>query len=89
VIVEAKRGNEWAKLTRQAIGQLYEYRYFQVVSSNSRLIFLASEAVPETWQRYLEDDREIGVVWPASGDDYFLTRLARQALGVSKRASAD
>lgn len=51
VIVEAKVivSEHWALAIRQAIGQLYEYRFFQVVPPDARLIFLSSRPVPDRW----------------------------------------
>jgi hypothetical protein len=39
VIIEAKviRAARWAQAIREAVGQLYEYRYFQVVAPESSL----------------------------------------------------
>jgi hypothetical protein len=83
VVIEAKaiRGT-WAQSIRQAIGQLYEYRYFQVVSSAANLLFLASERVPDQWLRYLEQDRKIGVAWMEDDGDFFVTDLAKEFLGL-------
>jgi hypothetical protein len=42
VVIEAKViGASWAKPIREAVGQLYEYRYFKVTDPASRLIFNA------------------------------------------------
>jgi hypothetical protein len=80
VIIEGKTvGRAWAPPVRQAVSQLYEYRYFKVASPNAKLIFLSEAAVPPSWVRYLERDRSIGVMWPSRGD-YHLSRLARAAL---------
>ena len=81
VIVEAKLIRSWAGAIREAVGQLYEYRYFQVASPTSRLIFLASAPVPDKWIRYLEDDRGIAVAWN-SPNGFVLTKRAREALGL-------
>ena len=83
VIIEAKviRSDGWAAAIREAIGQLYEYRYFQIVDPQSSLIFLASREIPERWLRYLDDDRQIGAVWPTGGG-FKLTRRARRAFGL-------
>lgn len=56
VIIEAKivRPGRWAYAVREAIGQLYEYRYFQVISPHSSLIFLSSAKVR----------RHNSVLWP-------------------------
>ena len=72
---------EWAGAIREAVGQLYEYRYFQVVRPDSELIFLASHRVPEDWIRYLEDDRHIGVAW-REGRGFGLSTRAKTALGM-------
>ena len=68
VIIEAKivRSGRWATAIREAVGQLYEYRYFQVVSPESALIFLASAEIPGTWLSYLHHDRQIGAAWPTA-----------------------
>ncbi len=80
VIIEGKTVPAgWAQPVRQAVSQLYEYRYFKVASPHSTLVFLAEKAVPESWVRYLKKDRKIGVMWPSSGG-YHLSRLARSAL---------
>jgi hypothetical protein len=80
VIIEGKTiPGGWATPVRQAVSQLYEYRYFNVASPESALIFLAEKAVPDTWVRYLEKDRQIGVMWPSSSG-YHLSRLAGAAL---------
>jgi hypothetical protein len=59
----------------------YEYRYFQVVSPESSLIFLTSTPVPKRWLDYLDRDREIGAAW-RSDDGFELTTRARRALGI-------
>jgi hypothetical protein len=80
VIIEAKTvGATWGPSVRQAVSQLYEYRYFGVASPDSDLIFLAEREVPDAWMRYLERDRDIGVMWP-NKRGYHLSRLARRAL---------
>ncbi len=80
VIIEGKTiAGTWAQPIRQAVSQLYEYRYFKVTAPDSALIFLSETEVPEAWVRYLEKDREIGVMWPTVGD-YELSALARAAL---------
>jgi hypothetical protein len=83
VIIEAKviRAGRWAHAVREAIGQLYEYRYFQVVPPQSSLIFLASTHVPTRWLDYLDRDRRIGAAW-RSDDGFALTNRARKALGI-------
>ena len=80
VVIEAKViSASWAKPIREAVGQLYEYRYFKVTDPASKLIFLADKRVPPSWIRYLERDREIGVV-AMMGNRFELSRLARRAL---------
>ncbi|MEV6279122.1 hypothetical protein [Nocardia sp. NPDC051832] len=49
------------------------------MDDDASLIFLADEKIPPAWCAYLEDDREIGVVWPAS-NRFVLSDLARSYL---------
>jgi hypothetical protein len=67
VIVEAKYVPDedgWASCIREAVGQLYEYRWFgQGPSTSASLVFLASRRPPDDWLRYLEEDRSIAVIW--------------------------
>lgn len=80
VIIEGKTiGVAWAPPVRQAVSQLYEYRYFKVASPDSGLILLSEKAVPTLWVRYLEKDRAIGVMWPTKSS-YHLSPVARAAL---------
>ena len=59
VVFEAKViGPSWASSIRAAVGQLYEYRYFQVTDPRSGLIFLTDQAVPDHWITYLERETE-------------------------------
>jgi hypothetical protein len=81
VIIEAKWVISWPKAVREAVGQLYEYRYFQVASPESRLVFLAQRPVPEIWIKFLEEDREIGAVW-REGKGFKLSRLAKSGLKI-------
>ena len=68
LIVEVKiLGSSPAVALRQAVGQLYEYRYFQVVDPASELIILTDRELPEPLVRYLESDRKIGVCWQELG----------------------
>lgn len=67
VLVEAKAVRNWPAAVREAAGQLYEYRWFNVADPKADLIFLASEPVPGHWVEYLERDRRIGVVWRDQG----------------------
>jgi hypothetical protein len=80
VIIEAKviRTQKWAAGIREAVGQLYEYRYFQVVAPDSELLFLASAEIPEKWLDYLDKDRRIGAAWRA-GDGFQMTPRAAAA----------
>ncbi|MEU4809406.1 hypothetical protein AB0H20_09390 [Nocardia fluminea] len=81
-VIEAKTVNgRPADAIRAAVGQLYEYRYFQVVDDDAGLIFLADAKIPPCWCSYLENDREIGVAWQA-GNRFFLTDLAREFLDI-------
>ena len=80
-IIEAKNLTTWPKAIREAVGQLYEYRYFEVARPDASLIFLASEPVPEDWTRYLEQDRRIGVAWRVDGG-FVLSSLAAESLGL-------
>jgi hypothetical protein len=81
-IIEAKvvRGEKWAAAIREAIGQLYEYRYFQVVPPESALVFLASAEIPQKWLNYLDRDRQIGAAW-RTPDGFRMTSRAMAALG--------
>jgi hypothetical protein len=82
VVIEAKViGESWAKPIREAVGQLYEYRYFKVTDPSSQLIFLADKRVPPTWVRYLERDRGIGVI-SMLHNRVELSKLARRALRI-------
>jgi hypothetical protein len=82
VIIEAKIvGKSWASAIRAAVGQLYEYRFFQIVDPDAALIFLASKPVPEPWLEYLERDREIGAAW-RDHEGFKLSRRASVALSV-------
>lgn len=80
VIIEGKTiAAAWAPPVRQAVSQLYEYRYFKVASPDSGLIFLSEKMVPASWVSYLEKDRAIGVMWP-SKSSYHVSPVARRAL---------
>ncbi|MDP9116970.1 MAG: hypothetical protein M3O28_06880 [Actinomycetota bacterium] len=80
VIFEAKiLGRAWANSIREAVGQLYEYRYFEVADPKSKPIFLVDQRVPDHWIEYLEGDRGIGVAYPA-GASFKLSGLAKSAL---------
>ncbi|MGW4365374.1 hypothetical protein ACWEKT_06985 [Nocardia takedensis] len=81
-VIEAKTVNgRPADAIRAAVGQLYEYRYFQVVEDDAGLIFLSDEAIAPDWCAYLEDDREIGVAWPVARG-FHLTTLAKKFLAL-------
>lgn len=84
VIIEAKviRPGRWAAAIREAIGQLYEYRYFQVVAPQSGLLFLGSTDIPRKWLDYLDRDRQIGAAWRSSGGEFLFTDRARKMLGI-------
>lgn len=80
VIIEAKTiGTSWAVPVRQAVSQLYEYRYFRVADPSSSLLLLAERKIPTDWIEYLEQDRGIGVMWPED-DSYGMSPLAQKAL---------
>jgi hypothetical protein len=81
VIFEAKIVANWPRAIREAVGQLYVYRYFKVVDPDAALIFLASKPVPANWTAYLERDRKIGVAW-RTAKSFELSRLARRSLDV-------
>jgi len=53
---------------REAVGQLYEYRYFGVVQQESFLCLVTPHKPPEDILRYLENDRQIGILWKHDGD---------------------
>jgi len=82
VVIEAKIvGSTWAPAIRAAVGQLYEYRFFQVTNPQAALVFLADQPVPTVWVEYLDRDRQIGSAWPNS-TGFSLTALAQAALGL-------
>jgi hypothetical protein len=76
VIIEAKVVKSWPTAIREAVGQLYEYRYFKVTDPATELIFLADQPVPADWVAYLESDREMGVMWPSTDGGFVLSDLA-------------
>ncbi|MEO3923892.1 hypothetical protein ABGB07_08520 [Micromonosporaceae bacterium B7E4] len=79
-IIEAKVvRRSWAAAIREAVGQLYEYRFFKVADPSSHLIFLVDRPAPDDWVSYLERDRRIGVMWPV-GSEFFMSPLAAKAL---------
>ena len=89
VIIEAKilpDGTIHNEL-RQAVGQLYEYRFFKCGRPEAQLMFLGSRAPDSDWLHYLEDDRGIAVAW-WSGDRFELTAQAVAALGLGDRPTA-
>jgi hypothetical protein len=79
IIIEAKAVDRWSTSIRQAVGQLYEYRYFKVADPDADLIFLASKPIPDHWLRYLEHDRQIGAAW-RSGETFGLSSRAARLL---------
>jgi hypothetical protein len=81
VVIEAKQVQDWPSAIRQAVGQLYEYRFFNVVQPDARLVFLASKAVPHKWINYLEFDRGIVVAWH-DGKGFQLSERAITAFGL-------
>lgn len=82
VVVEAKMVTNWSRSIREAVGQLYEYRYFNVIDPSAALIFLASGSAPQQWIDYLEVDRKIGIA-SRSAASFDLSRLARSALAIA------
>jgi hypothetical protein len=82
IIIEAKTvGHVWSVPIRQAVSQLYEYRYFEVVPPDTELLLLIEEPVPDEWLAYLEQDRGIGAFWPIAGG-YAGSPIAAKALGL-------
>lgn len=82
VIIEAKMvPSSWSGPIREAVGQLYEYRHFQVCSPDADLVFLSSKPLPKEWVRYLENDRGIGVAW-REGTSWHISEVTRRALGL-------
>jgi hypothetical protein len=81
VIIEGKAVTHWARAVREAVGQLYEYRYFQVVPPTASLIFLASKPVPKGWAEYLETVHGIGCAW-FTESGFVLTPLASGLLNL-------
>ena len=81
VIVEAKTMSSPANSIRQGVGQLYEYRFFQVANPSAGLILLSSNSI-EHWVSYLERDRQIGVAWKERGG-FHLSPLALRVLGLA------
>jgi hypothetical protein len=81
LVIEAKivPPVKFANVLREAVGQLYEYRYFSVVGPKSPLAILSSRSLDAKWVKYLEEDRGIGVIWPDAGG-FALSRLAKKAL---------
>jgi hypothetical protein len=80
VIIEAKTvGTRWALPIREAVSQLYEYRYFEVVEPDSALVLLVEREPPTEWIDYLENDRGIGAMWP-NGGSYLGSPIAAAAL---------
>lgn len=53
---------------REAVGQLYEYRYFGVVQKQSFLCLVTPHKPTNEILHYLENDRQIGVLWEHNGD---------------------
>jgi len=82
VIFEAKTiRTGWALAIRQAVGQLYEYRYFGISSPETALVFVAPCPIPAHWQAYLERDRDIACAW-LEGSDFTLSDRAAALLGL-------
>ncbi len=81
VLIEAKtiRDGGWRTAIRQAVAQLYEYRYFSVREVNAPLILLVDQQPPKQWLEYLEADRGIGALWRSEGG-FAGSRLTRRIL---------
>ena len=80
VLIEGKTiASSWAAPIREAVSQLYEYRYFKVADPQSRSSFSPKREVPPGWINYLEADRDIGVMWP-KGRGYHFSQLAGRAV---------
>jgi len=80
VIIEAKTvGLSWPLAVRAGIAQLYEYRYFKAGPRDAQLILLVDVEPPPKWLKYLERDRDIGVVW-RSDDGFAMSRLATRII---------
>ena len=72
LIVEAKAvadERSWRDNVRAAVAQLHEYRWLYM--REAKLLFLASEAVPEEWREYLMQCHRIFAAWPV-GDGFFV-----------------
>ena len=76
LIIEAKIVKNWPDAVREAVGQLYEYRYFKVADPATALVFLSDQPVPGEWVKYLENDRGIGAMWRKGKAGFELSRLA-------------
>lgn len=82
VIIEAKTTKAgWSGAIRQAVGQLYEYRYFKVASPSASLVFLADRKVPDSWIKYLEKDRSILVAY-RSNTGFHLSQRCRKVFKI-------
>lgn len=84
VVVEAKIVTRWSSSIREAVGQLYEYRYFKVADPEAGLIFLASKPIPDVWHQYLEADRGIASAWRNDDGSFHLCERARAMLGMNQ-----
>jgi hypothetical protein len=73
------KDDDWPAMIREAVGQLYEYRFFRVARPDAAAIFVASEPIPQKWWHYLEDDRGIYLAW-READGFFLSTKARSAI---------
>jgi len=82
VVIEGEYVVSWPRSVREAVGQLYEYRFFQVVRPDAKLVFLASKPVPRKWRRYLEQDRQIAVAWKEA-NTFVLSDMASSIFGLT------
>lgn len=85
VFFEAKSVRKSPKLPsaiREAVGQLYEYRYFLAEAPQTGLVLVLDTEVPGKWVSYLDEDREIGLAWRAE-KGFALSPLAASLLRIS------
>ena len=62
--VKSCNENNIARQIRMGISQLYEYRYFVLGTKSATRLFLVTQRKPsDSLCKYLEDDRNIGVIW--------------------------
>ena len=69
-----------ASSIREAVGQPFEYKFFEVAKPQAGLNSLASKPIPQEWHDYLERDRGIGLAW-RSEDRFHLSDAAKRTFG--------